>query len=120
MSGLRINARIKLSWHDREELMLTEVLCSLELGRVIMDQIWICLSINIKSWRGDQRPLLVCTSIDDDPAVSVGELSKDPNHGTEVRFSPKTVKSLTFRVTGVKPGTQNAGLAEIAVYRVQH
>ena len=38
--------------------------------------------------------------------------------GFELRFPPKTITSLTFKVTGVKDKTQNAGLSEIAVYRV--
>ena len=36
--------------------------------------------------------------------------------GVEITFEPKTVTWVKFTVTGVKPGSQNIGLAEIAVF----
>lgn len=50
----------------------------------------------------------------DGSTVEVGAVAPD---GTEVTFPAKTVTWLSFKVTGVSPGTQNVGLAEIAVYR---
>jgi alpha-glucosidase (family GH31 glycosyl hydrolase) len=50
----------------------------------------------------------------DGSTLDVGALS---NAGTEVRFPVKIITSLNFKVTGVSPPTQSAGLAEIAVYR---
>jgi len=53
----------------------------------------------------------------DGTTLPVGALPDDAKTPLTLRFPAKTVTSLTFRVTGVKAGTQNAGLAEIAVFR---
>ena len=55
----------------------------------------------------------------DGTTLPVGELPNDALTPFELRFPAKTVTSLTFKVTGVKAGTQNAGLAEIAVFRAK-
>ena len=52
-------------------------------------------------------------------ALPVGALPNDASAPFILRFPAKTVTSLTFKVTGVSAGTQNAGLAEIAVFRVK-
>lgn len=53
----------------------------------------------------------------DGTTLPVGPLPDDAKTPLELRFPAKTVTALTFKVTGVKAGTQNAGLAEIAVFR---
>jgi len=53
----------------------------------------------------------------DGSTVDVAALPNDAKTGLEVKFPAKTVTWVTFKVTGVKAGTENAGLAEIAVYR---
>ena len=53
-------------------------------------------------------------SFSDGSTIEVGALAKS---GTEIRFTPKTVSWLSFKVTAVSPQTHNVGLAEIAVYR---
>ena len=53
----------------------------------------------------------------DGSTLDAGALPDDASQGFELRFPAKTITSLTFKVTGVKPTTQNAGLAEIAVFR---
>ncbi|BCM89334.1 oligosaccharide 4-alpha-D-glucosyltransferase [Abditibacteriota bacterium] len=50
----------------------------------------------------------------DGSTMDVGALS---NQGTEVRFPAKTISWVSFKVTGVKEGTINAGLSEIAVFK---
>ena len=55
----------------------------------------------------------------DGTTLPVGELPNDASKPFELRFPSKTVTSLTFQVTGVKAGTENAGLAEIAVFRAK-
>jgi len=55
----------------------------------------------------------------DGTMLPVGALPDDASKPFELRFPAKTVTSLTFKVTGVKAGTQNAGLAEIAVFRAK-
>ncbi len=50
----------------------------------------------------------------DGSTLKVNALSKQ---GTELKFPAKIVTWITFRVTGVTPSTQSAGLAEIAVFR---
>ena len=55
----------------------------------------------------------------DGTMLPVGALPNDAATPFELRFPAKTVTSLTFKVTGVKAGTQNAGLAEIAVFRAK-
>lgn len=52
----------------------------------------------------------------DGSTLPVGALPNDANTPLDLHFSPKTIKSLTFQVSAVRPGTQNAGLAEIAVF----
>lgn len=53
----------------------------------------------------------------DGSTLAVGKLPDDASEGLDLRFPPKTITGLTFKVLGVKPSTQNAGLAEIAVFR---
>lgn len=53
----------------------------------------------------------------DGTTLPVGALPDDAKTPLELRFPAKVVTSLTFKVTGVKTGTQNAGLAEIAVFQ---
>ncbi len=55
----------------------------------------------------------------DGSTLPVGALPNDGSAPFELRFPPKTVTSLTFEVTAVRAGTENAGLAEIAVYRAK-
>jgi hypothetical protein len=55
----------------------------------------------------------------DGSTLPVGELPNDALKPFDLHFPAKTITSLTFRVTGVKAGTENAGLAEIAVFRVK-
>ena len=55
----------------------------------------------------------------DGTTLPVGALPNDAKTPLTLRFPAKTVTSLTFKVTGVKAGTQNAGLAEIAVFRAK-
>jgi len=52
----------------------------------------------------------------DGSTLDVGAL---PDDGTalDLRFAPKSITSVIFTVTGVKQGTENAGLAEIGVFR---
>ena len=50
----------------------------------------------------------------DGTTLPVGPLS---NAGTELKFPSKTITWLSFKVTGVKDGTVNAGLSEIAVFK---
>ncbi len=54
----------------------------------------------------------------DGSSLLVGALPDDASKGFEMRFPPKTITSLTFKVTGLKDTSENAGLSEIAVYRV--
>ena len=55
----------------------------------------------------------------DGSTQDVGALPNDASRGLEVHFPAKTITWLKFTITGVAPGTQNAGLAEISVYRVK-
>lgn len=55
----------------------------------------------------------------DGSTLPVGALPDDAKTPFDLHFPAKTVTSLTFKVTGVKAGTQNAGLAEIAVFRAK-
>ncbi len=55
----------------------------------------------------------------DGTTLSVGALPNDAKTPLTLRFPAKTVTALTFKVTSVKPGTENAGLAEIAVFRAK-
>lgn len=52
----------------------------------------------------------------DGSTLDVGALPDDASHSLTLEFPAKTILSLTFEVTGVKPGTENSGLAEIGVY----
>ena len=55
----------------------------------------------------------------DGSTLPVGDLPDDAKTPREVRFPAKTVTWLSFTITGVKPTTQNGGLAEIAVFRAK-
>jgi len=55
----------------------------------------------------------------DGTTLPVGALPNDASAPLTLRFPAKTVTSLTFKVTGVREKTQNAGLAEIAVFRAR-
>ena len=55
----------------------------------------------------------------DGSTVNFGALPDDAQTGLAVPFPPKTITWVKFTVTGVKPGTQNAGLSEIAVFRAK-
>ena len=57
-------------------------------------------------------------TFDDGTTLEVGELPNDGKTPLEIKFAPKTVKSVEFKVTAVKDQTQNSGLSEIAVFRV--
>jgi hypothetical protein len=52
----------------------------------------------------------------DGSTIDVGELPDDASHPLTLEFPSRTIESLAFEVTGVKRGTENAGIAEIAVY----
>ena len=64
----------------------------------------------------DQVTAAVVT-FDDGSNFNVGTLPNDGKEPTEVRFEPRTVRLLELKITGVSDTTQNAGLAEIAVFR---
>jgi alpha-glucosidase (family GH31 glycosyl hydrolase) len=53
----------------------------------------------------------------DGTVLPVGTLPDDAATGLTLTFPTKTITWVKFTVTGVKPGTQNAGLAEIGVFR---
>jgi hypothetical protein len=53
----------------------------------------------------------------DGSTLTTGPLPDDAKKGLEVSFEPKTVNWLIFVVTGVKKGSPNIGLAEIAVFK---
>ncbi len=55
----------------------------------------------------------------DGTSLPFGALPDDGKTPLLLRFPPKTITSLTFRVSAVKPSTENAGLSEIAVYRAK-
>ena len=55
----------------------------------------------------------------DGTSLPFGTLPDDGKTPWMLRFPPKTITSLTFKVTAVKASTENAGLSEIAVYRVR-
>jgi hypothetical protein len=55
----------------------------------------------------------------DGSTLPFGTLPDDGKTPLDVRFPPKTVMSLTFKVTAVKSTTENAGLSEIAVYKAK-
>ena len=56
-------------------------------------------------------------SFSDGSTAVFGPLPNDGKTPLDIRFAPKTITSVTMKATAVKPGTQNAGLAEIAVYK---
>jgi hypothetical protein len=56
-------------------------------------------------------------TFDDGSAIDVGELPNDGRKPVELNFPPKTIRSLTFKVTKVSDATENAGISEIAVYQ---
>ncbi len=58
-------------------------------------------------------------ALSDGSTLPVGTLPDDASAPLEIRFPTKRITSLTFTVTGVKPGTQNAGLSEIGVFRAK-
>jgi len=51
--------------------------------------------------------------------LDVGPLPNDAKTGLTLSFPVKTISWIEFTVTGVRPGTENAGLAEIAVFKSQ-
>jgi len=53
----------------------------------------------------------------DGSTIATGPLPDDAKTGLEVRFPAKRVRWMLFAVTGVKPGSPNIGLSEIAVFR---
>ena len=53
----------------------------------------------------------------DGTTLATGALPDDAKQGLEVSFPPKKVNWLIFVVTGVKPGSPNIGLSEIAVFK---
>jgi hypothetical protein len=55
----------------------------------------------------------------DGTTLTTGPLPDEARQGLEVSFEPRTVRWLVFVVTGVKKGTQNIGLSEIAVFRAR-
>ncbi len=55
----------------------------------------------------------------DGSVVPFGALPDDGKTPLTLRFPPKTITSLTFKVSTVKTSTENAGLSEIAVYRAK-
>ena len=55
--------------------------------------------------------------LSDGGSVPFGELANDGKTGLEVHFGERTVRWLRVEITQVSPSTQNAGLAEIAVFR---
>jgi hypothetical protein len=55
-------------------------------------------------------------SFSDGSTIGVGSLPDDASEPVEMHFAPRTVKWLEFKVAAVKPGTENAGICEIAVY----
>ncbi len=55
----------------------------------------------------------------DGSSLPFGALPDDGKTPLTLRFPPKTITSLTFQVSAVKPSTENAGLSEIAVYRAK-
>jgi hypothetical protein len=68
----------------------------------------------------DDQVTLAVIAFDDGTGLSVGELPNDGKEPVELRFPPKTIRSLAIRVTGVSETTKNAGLAEIAVLRARN
>lgn len=55
----------------------------------------------------------------DGTTLDIGALPDDAKTGLTLKFPAKTITWLSLKVTGVKAGTRNAGLAEIAVFRAK-
>ena len=55
-------------------------------------------------------------SFSDGSSISTGELPDVASKGLEIKFPARQINWLKFTVTGTKPGTQNIGLSEIAVF----
>jgi hypothetical protein len=53
----------------------------------------------------------------DGTTLATGTLPDDARQGLEISFEPKTVNWVIFVITGVKPGSPNIGLSEIAVFK---
>ncbi len=53
----------------------------------------------------------------DGTTLSVGALPNSDHTPLEIKFPAKTITSVTFRVTGVKPGSEHAGLAEFEIFK---
>jgi hypothetical protein len=56
----------------------------------------------------------------DGSTLLTGALPDDARQGLEVSFQPKTIQWMIFAVTGVKKGSPNIGLSEIAVFRAKN
>ena len=56
-------------------------------------------------------------TFDDGTSLAVGALPNDGKTPLELKFAPKTIKSVVFQITAAKAGTEHNGLSEIAVYR---
>ncbi|MDQ2688165.1 MAG: hypothetical protein M3Y28_09895, partial [Armatimonadota bacterium] len=68
----------------------------------------------------DDQVTLGTITFSDGSTLAVGTLPNDASQPLELKFPAKTITSLTFKVTGISPSTQNIGLAEIAVLRAAH
>ncbi len=55
----------------------------------------------------------------DGSTLTTGALPDDAKQGLEVAFEPKTVTWMVFVVTGVKKGSPNIGLSEVAVFQAR-
>lgn len=53
----------------------------------------------------------------DGTSLSVGALPDSDRTPWEIKFPAKTITSVTFRVTGMKPKSEHAGLAEFEIFR---
>jgi hypothetical protein len=54
--------------------------------------------------------------LSDRTIIPFGELPDDGRRGLEIRWRPRRLEWLAVIATGVKQGTESAGLSEIAVY----
>ncbi len=54
----------------------------------------------------------------DGTTIAVPTLPDGPGEGLEIAFSPREAWWVAFAITGVKPGTPNVGLAEMAVFAI--
>ena len=55
----------------------------------------------------------------DGSSLPFGALPDDGKTPLDLHFPAKTITALTLQITGVKPGTDNAGLSEIAVFQAK-